>query len=70
MNQGYHYEDPSVRSNHNENMLLLKEVYFGVPSSVYNVTGGHKDSMRVDLCGTTLTGLAVTWYADEVEAWN
>ena len=23
---------------------------------VYNVTGDHKDSMRVDLCGTTLTG--------------
>ena len=37
---------------------------------VYNVTGGCKDSMRVDLCGTTLTGLAATWYADEVEAWN
>ena len=29
---------------------------------VYNVTGGHKDSMRVDPCGTTLTGLAATWY--------
>ena len=26
--------------------------------------------MRVDLCGTTLTGLAATWYTDEVEAWN
>jgi hypothetical protein len=26
--------------------------------------------MRVDLCGTTVTGLAATWYADEVEAWN
>jgi hypothetical protein len=26
--------------------------------------------MRVDLCGTTLAGLAATWYADEVEAWN
>ena len=25
MDQGYHYEDPSVRSNHNENILLLKE---------------------------------------------
>ena len=37
---------------------------------VYNITGDHKDSMRVDLCGTTLTSLAVTWYADEVEAWN
>src|SRR6202041_1121537 len=37
---------------------------------VYNVTGNHKDSLRVDLCGTTLTGLAATWYTDEVEAWN
>ena len=37
---------------------------------VYNVTGNHKDSLQVDLCGTTLTGLAATWYADEVEAWN
>ena len=37
---------------------------------VYNVTGNKKDSMRVDLCGTTVTGLAATWYADEVEAWN
>ena len=26
--------------------------------------------MRVDLCGTTLNGLAAIWYADEVEAWN
>jgi hypothetical protein len=26
--------------------------------------------MRVDLCGTTLTGLAATWYTDKVEAWN
>ena len=26
--------------------------------------------MRVDLCGTAVTGLAATWYADEVEAWN
>jgi hypothetical protein len=26
--------------------------------------------MRVDLCGTTLTGLAATWYANEVKAWN
>ena len=37
---------------------------------VYIVTGSHKDSMRVDLCGTNLTGLAATWCADEVEAWN
>jgi hypothetical protein len=37
---------------------------------VYNVTGSKKDSMRVDLCGTTVTGLAATWYTDEVEAWN
>ena len=37
---------------------------------VYNITGDAKDATRVDLCGTTLTGLAATWYADEVEAWN
>src|ERR1700720_54136 len=37
---------------------------------VYNVTGNYKDSLRVDLCGTTLTGLAATWYTDEVESWN
>src|ERR1700720_38048 len=37
---------------------------------VYNVTGNHKYSLQVDLCGTTLTGLAATWYADKVEAWN
>ena len=37
---------------------------------VYNVTGDDKDATRVDLCRTTLTGLAATWYSDEVEAWN
>src|ERR1700722_10239830 len=37
---------------------------------VYNVTGNHKDSLRVDLCDTTLTRLVATWYADEVESWN
>src|ERR1700723_3855416 len=37
---------------------------------VYNVTGNHKDSLRVDLCAITLTGLAATWYMDEVESWN
>ena len=37
---------------------------------VYNITGDLKDVTRVDLCGTTLTRLAATWYADEVEAWN
>ena len=37
---------------------------------VYKITGDTKDPMRMDLCGTTLTGLAATWYADEVEAWN
>ena len=31
MDQGYHYEGPSVRSNHNENMLLLKEGDLGYP---------------------------------------
>jgi hypothetical protein len=37
---------------------------------VYNVTGSKKDSMRVNLCSTTITGPTATWYADEVEAWN
>src|ERR1700720_5030834 len=37
---------------------------------VYNVTGNHKYSLQVDLCGTTLTRLAATWYADKVESWN
>jgi hypothetical protein len=37
---------------------------------VYNVTRDYKDSMRVDLCGTTLAGLAATWYVVEVEVWN
>ena len=37
---------------------------------VYNVTGQEKDLLRVDLCGTTLSGLTAVWYADEVEAWN
>ncbi|KIM82397.1 hypothetical protein PILCRDRAFT_7798 [Piloderma croceum F 1598] len=37
---------------------------------VYNVTGNKKDSMRVDLCGTAVTGLTATWYVDKVEAWN
>ena len=29
-----------------------------------------KDLLRVDLCGTTLSRLAATWYADKVEDWN
>jgi hypothetical protein len=37
---------------------------------VYNVTGQEKDLLRVDLCDTTLSGLAAIWYADKVEAWN
>jgi hypothetical protein len=37
---------------------------------VYNITGDAKDAMRVNLCGTTLTGLAATWYVDKVKAWN
>ena len=37
---------------------------------VHNVTGEAKNSSRVDLCGTTLKGLAAEWYTDEVEAWN
>ena len=37
---------------------------------VYNVSRPQKDSVRVDITGTSLTGLAATWYVDEVEAWN
>src|ERR1700729_3086394 len=37
---------------------------------VHNVTGPNKDTLRVDLCSTTLTSLAATWYTDNVEAWN
>jgi hypothetical protein len=37
---------------------------------VHNVTRPNKDTLRVDLCGTTLTSLAATWYTDNVEAWN
>ena len=37
---------------------------------VHNVTGPNKDTLRVDLCGTTPTSLAGTWYTDNVEAWN
>ena len=37
---------------------------------VHNITGATKDSIRVDLCGTTLKGAASEWYSDEVEAWN
>ena len=37
---------------------------------VHNVTGPTKDMLRVDLCGTTLTLMAATWYTDNVEAWN
>ena len=37
---------------------------------VHNITGATKDSVRVNLCGTTLKGAASEWYSDEVEAWN
>jgi len=37
---------------------------------VHNITRATKDSVRVDLCGTTLKGAASEWYSDEVEAWN
>jgi hypothetical protein len=37
---------------------------------VHNVTGPKKDTLWVDICGTTLTSLAATWYTDNVEAWN
>jgi hypothetical protein len=37
---------------------------------VHNLTGQAKYFSRVDLCGTTLKGLATKWYVDEVKAWN
>ena len=37
---------------------------------VHNISGSTKDSVRVDLCGTTLKGAASKWYLDEAEAWN
>ena len=37
---------------------------------VRNVTRPKKDMLQVDLCGTTLTSMAATWYTDNVEAWN
>ena len=37
---------------------------------VHNITGATKDSVRVDLCGTTLKKAPSEWYSDEVEAWN
>ena len=37
---------------------------------VYNISRPQKDSMRVELTGTSLTGHATTWHVDEVEAWN
>src|SRR6202050_4296826 len=36
----------------------------------HNVTGPKKNILQVDLCGTTLTSMAATWYTDNVEAWN
>ena len=35
---------------------------------VYNISSPQKDSVRVDLTGTSLTGLVAMWYVDEVEA--
>ena len=37
---------------------------------VQNVCGPKKDVLRVDLCGTTLKGLAANWFAEEVESFN
>jgi hypothetical protein len=37
---------------------------------VHNITGATKDSVKVDLCGTTLKGAASEYHSDEVEAWN
>lgn len=36
---------------------------------VQNVCGPRKDVLRVDLCGTTLKGLAADWFAEEVESY-
>lgn len=35
---------------------------------VQNMCGPKKDVLRVDLCGTTLKGLAADWFAEEVES--
>jgi len=37
---------------------------------VHNITRATKDSVRVDLCRTTLKGATSKWYLDEVEVWN
>ena len=37
---------------------------------VHNKTRATKDSVRVDLCRTTLKGATSKWYSNEVEAWN
>jgi len=37
---------------------------------VTGITGDSKDQLRIDLCGTNLTGSAATWFHTEVEAWD
>ena len=37
---------------------------------VQNVCRENKDVLRIDLCGTTLKGLAANWFAEEVESIN
>src|SRR5262249_46356199 len=37
---------------------------------VTGMTGPDKDAFRVDFCGTNLTGMASSWFTDEVKAWN
>lgn len=37
---------------------------------VCGVNGPQKDQLRVDLCGTCLTGMAADWFAEEVESFN
>jgi hypothetical protein len=37
---------------------------------VQNVCGPKRDVLRVDLCGTTLKGLAADWFAEEVESFH
>jgi hypothetical protein len=37
---------------------------------IQNVCGRQKDSLRIDLCGSTLKGLAADWFAEEVESFH
>jgi len=37
---------------------------------IQNVCRQRKDSLRIDLCGSTLKGLAADWFAEEVESFH